>query len=279
MSAGIGGINVDGAAAGAAGGGLTAINISAGTTSNNLSAVVFSNSNGMEFGLNGSTVTGRDVPISMWSNLLQPAAGPNSYVNNSWMWIQPFVLQNPVAFSNVLVYDFIQSVATAGNTSSAFYDLTANLVLYSRNVSTLSSVASFSNSYVTSWNSNNTTGIANIIVGIAVTGAATTLTQGEYYAALLFSTNNTSATAGTASTVLGNSHANYLAFLPSTATSYKLASSTGVNATVGAWPGMGLFSTGATRGTIAFSDYNAMSGASALNAPFAFILRGNTWQA
>lgn len=42
-----------------AGGGalLTNINISAGTTSQNLSAVTFSNSNGVSFGLNGSTIT------------------------------------------------------------------------------------------------------------------------------------------------------------------------------------------------------------------------------
>lgn len=37
---------------------LSAINVSAGTTSNNGSAFVFSNSNGISFGLNGSTVTG-----------------------------------------------------------------------------------------------------------------------------------------------------------------------------------------------------------------------------
>ena len=36
---------------------LTNINVSAGTTSNNLSAITFSNSNGVSFGLNGSTVT------------------------------------------------------------------------------------------------------------------------------------------------------------------------------------------------------------------------------
>lgn len=39
------------------GNGLTNINISAGSTSNNLSKVVFSNLNGVTFGLNGSTVT------------------------------------------------------------------------------------------------------------------------------------------------------------------------------------------------------------------------------
>lgn len=37
---------------------ISAINVSAGTTSNNLSAVTFSNSNGISFGLNGSVVTG-----------------------------------------------------------------------------------------------------------------------------------------------------------------------------------------------------------------------------
>lgn len=42
----------------AGGGGLTNVNVSAGTTSQNLSNVVFSNSNGMSFGLNGSTITG-----------------------------------------------------------------------------------------------------------------------------------------------------------------------------------------------------------------------------
>src|SRR5271154_5397324 len=36
---------------------LTNINMSAGTTSNNLSAITFSNSNNVSFGLNGSTMT------------------------------------------------------------------------------------------------------------------------------------------------------------------------------------------------------------------------------
>lgn len=41
----------------AGGGGLTNINVSAGTTSNNLSALTFANSNNVSFGLNGSVVT------------------------------------------------------------------------------------------------------------------------------------------------------------------------------------------------------------------------------
>ena len=42
---------------GVGGGGLTNVNVSAGTTSNNLSNVVFSNLNGVSFGLAGSTIT------------------------------------------------------------------------------------------------------------------------------------------------------------------------------------------------------------------------------
>lgn len=61
--AGSGGISVGGSGAsviisGNTGGGGGSVNFSAGTTSNNLGSVVFSNSNGVSFGLNGSTITG-----------------------------------------------------------------------------------------------------------------------------------------------------------------------------------------------------------------------------
>lgn len=39
------------------GGGITAVNVSAGTTSNNLSAITFADSNGISFGINASTIT------------------------------------------------------------------------------------------------------------------------------------------------------------------------------------------------------------------------------
>jgi len=64
-SATIGGTNISGTVYSngmslsvAAPGGGGAINVSAGTTSNNLQTVVFSNSNNVSFGLNGSTITG-----------------------------------------------------------------------------------------------------------------------------------------------------------------------------------------------------------------------------
>lgn len=69
------GLSADGkitASAPAGGGGLTNINVSAGTTSNNLSAFEFNNGNGVTFGLNGSTVT-----ASVQTNYLTTAMASN----------------------------------------------------------------------------------------------------------------------------------------------------------------------------------------------------------
>jgi fibronectin-binding autotransporter adhesin len=50
------------------GAGAGSLNVSAGTTSQNLTNVVFSNSNGVSFGLNGSTVTGSHNGLTSQSN-------------------------------------------------------------------------------------------------------------------------------------------------------------------------------------------------------------------
>jgi hypothetical protein len=54
---------------------LSAINLSAGTTSNNLSAFTLSNSNGITFGLNGSVITGSHNGLTSQSN--QALSGSN----------------------------------------------------------------------------------------------------------------------------------------------------------------------------------------------------------
>lgn len=59
------------------GGGLTNVNLSAGTTSQNLSAFVFSNSNNVSFGLNGSTVTATVTVATSLSNI-RVSAGTTS---------------------------------------------------------------------------------------------------------------------------------------------------------------------------------------------------------
>jgi len=69
------GLSADGkitASAPAGGGGLTNINVSAGTTSNNLSALTFSNGSGVSFGLNGSVIT-----ASVQTNYLTTAMASN----------------------------------------------------------------------------------------------------------------------------------------------------------------------------------------------------------
>lgn len=67
---------------GGAGGGGGSLNISAGTTSNNLTNVVFSNSNGISFGLNGSTITGT-VRTDYLTTAMQSNAATISNINLS----------------------------------------------------------------------------------------------------------------------------------------------------------------------------------------------------
>lgn len=53
---------------------ISAINVSAGTTSNNLTALTLSNSNGVSFGLNGSVITGSHNGLTSQSNQAASAA-------------------------------------------------------------------------------------------------------------------------------------------------------------------------------------------------------------
>lgn len=70
------------------------INISAGTTSNNLSNVTFSNSNGVSFGLNGSTITASHNALTSQSNQAFSADASSTF--------QTLVFQdsNGISFSN-----------------------------------------------------------------------------------------------------------------------------------------------------------------------------------
>jgi hypothetical protein len=63
------------ASAPAGGGGLTNIRVSAGTTSNLLSAITFNNANGITFGLDASTITASHNGLTSQSN--QALSGPN----------------------------------------------------------------------------------------------------------------------------------------------------------------------------------------------------------
>lgn len=74
---------------------ISAINVSAGTTSNNLSRVTFDNGNGISFGLNGSVVTGSHNGLTSQSNQAFSASGGSTTFQTL-----NFANSNGITFSN-----------------------------------------------------------------------------------------------------------------------------------------------------------------------------------
>lgn len=192
---------------------------------------------------------------------------------NSLVSIQPFSIAAPLVCSNVL-FAASYSVTTTTNNSSAWQDLSVSGVIYSRNVSTLSSILSFSSTYTQTWTSNNT-GAVTGAKGFSATFPSTTLSQGEYIMALHVSTTNTGT--GANSTALG--HAVNMILSGSLGSAANLVRPWGAatNASIGLIGMLGMISTGATRATIAISDYT-MTGTRGFLAPFFFELRNNSFQ-
>jgi hypothetical protein len=116
----------------AGGGGLTNIKVSAGTLSNNLSALTFANSNGVTFGLSGSQITasvnagGAGPTVSMYPALPHAWATSSMYTGASTtvgggssstlsFYLSPLVLGAAVTFNGV---GAILSAGTAAGTGS-----------------------------------------------------------------------------------------------------------------------------------------------------------------
>lgn len=137
--------------------GLTNINVSAGTTSQNLSALTFSNLNGVTFGLNGSVVTasvnaggGGGPTLSMHPATPWPWATSTMYSGASTttaggfrstlsMYVAPFVLPAAVTFN--AVDGVINAGATAAGTGSGSNRHVFGV--YTRTGSTLSLLTEF----------------------------------------------------------------------------------------------------------------------------------------
>src|SRR2546430_1278414 len=97
------GLSADGKVTAAAPAGAPSpINFSAGTTSSNIGSVVFSNANGISFGLNGSTITGT-VKTDYLTTAMQSNAATISNINLSAgttsQNLSAFVLSNSNNFS------------------------------------------------------------------------------------------------------------------------------------------------------------------------------------
>jgi hypothetical protein len=117
---------------------LSAINVSAGTTSNNLSAVVFSNSNGVTFGLNGSTVTASAAGAG--GGGVDIAAGTQTATSGT------------VVFSNSNGFTFGMSGSSIVTLATSATDiLISNLAVYESEYSNGSSGASAT----INWNNGN----------------------------------------------------------------------------------------------------------------------------
>lgn len=123
------------------------VGVSAGTTSNSLSQIVFSNSNGVSFGLNGSTITGSAGVMGSWYqnvdgwNGMVTGGSAITQTSGSSMFIQPFFLPYSISagYFRFLASFNDSAVGTAGTTSantsfSAERYSTFGLVIYSQGV-------------------------------------------------------------------------------------------------------------------------------------------------
>lgn len=96
---------------------ISNVNLSAGTTSQNLSAFVFSNSNQVSFGLSGSTVTAAPIPVNLYEPIDMIAGTATSTGGLGTLHLMPLNPQWPVTCAqvNVIASNALSST-TAGNT-------------------------------------------------------------------------------------------------------------------------------------------------------------------
>jgi hypothetical protein len=195
------GINLSMSVAAPGGGG--AINVSAGTTSNNLQTVVFSNSNGVSFGLNGSTVTAGVQTISSYYEglgaLTLLSAPGNGSISVERLQFDEYISGSQLALP---IYQSIASSATA-NTYGQVWSVWAMILTNDTANSRLMSLSSGSTQTTYSVASNtagvtqmNGSGVRPITVPVNMNA-----TPGIYYIAWNWSTNTSSI--GTATTALG----------------------------------------------------------------------------
>jgi len=161
------------------GGGLSNINVSAGTTSNNLSNVIFSNANGLSFGLDGSTIT-----ASGDGNVTYKGFNPNPNM------IQAYVAQGAgtlhvqkMPSAPNFTFDRVVMGLQYSNATNSSNSCTVSLSfgIYSLNVSTLSLIGSNSTSFNIS--NSGTAGSYSLYSGarLITLGMSSSLSAGDYY--------------------------------------------------------------------------------------------------
>jgi hypothetical protein len=117
---------------------LTAVNVSAGTTSNYLSAVTFSNSNGVSFGLNGSVITASASPGAA-AGIGAIAAGTQTATSGTIVFSNSNGVSFGMSASSVLTASHALNLS-AGTTSANLSAVTfsnSNGVLFGLNAGTV----------------------------------------------------------------------------------------------------------------------------------------------
>lgn len=254
-----------------------------GNTSGNSTAsgtdVIFAGSGNITLGGSTNSLVISGPLLDFYSNQpLHVAQNIQRQQNNSTASIIPFALPNPTVCSIAKVI-FSLDPATAANASSAYIDLSASMVIYTRNVSTLSSVTSFAMNGTMSWSSNNTTSAVGNFNIVSMTGNAVTLAANSYWAALHISTTNT-ATGGANTTALSNAISMF-GIRPNIASNAFIHGfNAATNSTVHIYQGGGVLNTNASRASLAFTDYTQASTSmgNVNNIAFYFELLNNTYQ-
>jgi hypothetical protein len=192
------GLTISLSAAAGGGGGITNINVSAGTTSQNLSNIVFSNSNGVTFGLNGSTLTasaagggGGGGTVSQWAPFAQHGyLTTAATLGNGSVFMAPAPLFGNFSGSRA---DILVSLSLSSSSNSSHAgDISLYVGVYTRNGSTLSLATSASQSHRWTNTSNNSTSLVQGLRRISCP-LGVNMTPGDYWVAVMTRTSTTNA--------------------------------------------------------------------------------------
>lgn len=236
------------------------VNFSAGAASADLGSVVFSNANGISFGLNGSTITAGGAIESQFEPYSDRLL-VNGQVGNGTLQINPIRVPGAVQFDRIglAIYN------TNSSNSSGSHTMNFWAGIYTKNASTLSLLASASQS--TAITHSGTAGSYSLWSGgprLFTIGMTTTLQDGDYWLGLVSQTS-TAGTNGTYSQFLVSAMAsNFLGhFGSSHNTTYQMA------------PGRGVYTvtTAGMPSSVAFSQIRG-SDSAAMRPPWAVFISG-----
>jgi hypothetical protein len=237
-------------------------NVSAGAASNNVSQLVFSNSNNVSFGLDGSTLTatataaGATAFTYPYFNPFDAYVQVTGVLGSNSLYFQPFQSPN-VQFDRLVIPLFLTySTANASATLSFYWGL------YTRSVSTLNLLTNASTeagsqlSFSTA-NSSLYRGIRLLTAGIT-----NTLTEGQYYVGFMSRVTTAGSSISFSNIVISQQNSSFSGLFGEAS-----------NATVQYTRGLGRYSatTAALPSSVAFSQIQGNSSAF-LRAPIFYLV-------